>query len=173
MAGNGSSGSKTQVFEQLYGCYEYPLYQLAYKVTRSDALARDILQEVFLRFWEHMDQVGELDDPGAYLYRSTQNKLIDFLRKAAADEKMRNQLWKQVSAVSLQPQDHLEAKESLEAIHAAISQLPPQRQKVFRLSREEGLNYQEIATEMAISRHTVKNQLSSALLHIRRFLTGK
>ncbi len=57
-------------------------------------------------------------------------------------------------------------------IHKAVNQLPPQRRLVYRLNRDKGLSYQEIAEELSISRHTVKNQLSLALQSIHRFLSG-
>jgi RNA polymerase sigma-70 factor (ECF subfamily) len=61
-------------------------------------------------------------------------------------------------------------KEYNQIIQKAIDQLPPQRKLIYYLNREKGLNYQEIANELAISKHTVKNQLSTALQSIRSFI---
>lgn len=50
----------------------------------------------------------------------------------------------------------------------AIEQLPGQRQKVYRLSREEGLSHQQIADKLDISVNTVKNQIVASLKFIRQ-----
>jgi RNA polymerase sigma-70 factor (ECF subfamily) len=62
------------------------------------------------------------------------------------------------------------AREYSQIIQKAVDQLPPQRKLIYYLNREKGLNYQEIADHLAISKHTVKNQLSTALQSIRHFL---
>jgi RNA polymerase sigma-70 factor (ECF subfamily) len=61
-------------------------------------------------------------------------------------------------------------KEYSQIIQKAIDHLPPQRKLIYYLNREKGLNYQEIATELDISKHTVKNQLSTALQSIKSFI---
>jgi RNA polymerase sigma factor (sigma-70 family) len=65
---------------------------------------------------------------------------------------------------------NLAAKESGLFISRAIDQLPEQRKMIFRLNREKHLNYHQIAETLRISRHTVKNQVSTALHQIKAFL---
>jgi RNA polymerase sigma-70 factor (ECF subfamily) len=55
-------------------------------------------------------------------------------------------------------------------LQKAIAHLPAQRRLIYQLNREKGMNYQQIAEELQISRHTVKNQLSTALQSIRSFI---
>jgi RNA polymerase sigma-70 factor (ECF subfamily) len=61
----------------------------------------------------------------------------------------------------------MDTKELAAAIEAAIRALPEQCRKVFQLSRNEGMKYQEIADEMGISVKTVENQMGKALKHMR------
>jgi len=65
---------------------------------------------------------------------------------------------------------HVAAREYGQIIQKAISELPPQRKLIYKLNKEDGLNYQQIAEELQISRHTVKNQLFSAIQSVRRFI---
>jgi RNA polymerase sigma-70 factor (ECF subfamily) len=157
------------LFTGIFKTHEYRLYTLALKLTKSDLYAKDIIQEVFLKLWEHREFLRSIDNVEAWLYRLTENKVIDFLRKAAADRRLKEKLWNKLPS-NQQAEPAVEIKEYSYIIQKAIDQLPPQRKLIYYLNREEGLNYQQIANELHISRHTVKNQLSTALQSIRRFI---
>jgi RNA polymerase sigma-70 factor (family 1) len=154
------------LFADIFKTHEYRLYTLALRLTKSDLYAKDIIQEVFLKLWEHRDSLGSIENIEAWLYRLTENKVIDFLRKVAADGRLKEKLWNNLPNYQ-QTEPSVEIKEYDHIIQQAIDQLPPQRKLIWYLNREEGLNYQEIANELHISRHTVKNQLSSALQTLR------
>jgi RNA polymerase sigma-70 factor (ECF subfamily) len=157
------------LFTGIFKTYEYRLYALALKLTKSDLYAKDIIQEVFLKLWEHRSSIHSIENIEAWLCRLTENKVIDFLRKAAADGRLKETLWNKLPNPEIE--HTVEVKEYDHIIQKAIDQLPPQRKLIYYLNREEGLNYQQIANELHISRHTFKNQLSNALQSIRRFLT--
>lgn len=158
------------LFADLFKKHEYRLHTLVLKLTRSDQYARDIIQEVFLKLWEHRAQIHTIQNVEAWLYRLTENKVIDFLRKAAADSRLKEAIWKNQPDNLNETEDHVVAREYGQIIQKAVDQLPPQRKLIYQLNREKGLNYQEIADRLAISKHTVKNQLSTALQSIRLFL---
>lgn len=158
------------LFAGIFKTYEFRLYTLALRLTKSDLYAKDIIQEVFLKLWEHRASIHSIENIEAWLYRLTENKVIDFLRKAAADGRLKETLWNKLPNHAI-IEHEMEVKEYDHIIQKAIDQLPPQRKLIYYLNREEGLNYQQIANELHISRHTVKNQLSTALQSIRRFLT--
>jgi RNA polymerase sigma-70 factor (family 1) len=158
------------LFAELFKKHECRLYTLALKLTKSDNYARDIIQEVFLKLWEHRHHMQAIHNIEAWLYRLTENKVIDFLRKAAADNRLREAIWKKLPDHFNDTEDLVVMKEYSQIIQKAIDQLPPQRKLIYYLNREKGLNYQQIATELAISKHTVKNQLSNALQSIKSFI---
>ena len=158
------------LFADLFKKHEYRLHTLVLKLTRSNQYARDIIQEVFLKLWEHRYQIHTIQNVEAWLYRLTENKVIDFLRKAAADSRLKETIWKNQPGSLNETEDHIVAREYSQIIQKAVDQLPPQRKLIYQLNREKGLNYQEIADHLAISKHTVKNQLSTALQSIRLFL---
>jgi RNA polymerase sigma-70 factor (ECF subfamily) len=106
----------------------------------------------------------------AWLYRITENKVIDFMRKASADSRMKKVIWGQVEQIVNEAEQYVAAKEYNLIMQKAIDQLPPQRRLIYQLNKEDGMNYQQIAEELQISKHTVKNQLSSAVQSVRRFL---
>lgn len=143
---------------------------LVVRLTKSDQFAKDILQDVFMKLWEQRDHLHVIGNIEAWLYRLTENKVIDFLRKIAADTRLRQKVWQQVEQEANEAEQYLAVKEYNEIIRTAIDQLPPQRKLIYRMNKEEGMDYQQIADELHLSRHTVKNQLFTAMQSVRRFI---
>jgi len=158
------------LFADIFKQHEQKLYSLALRITKSDLYAKDVVQEVFLKLWEYREEMQAIKNIEAWLYRLTENKIIDFLRKASADDRLKEAVWNNLLKSFNETEALVAAKEYNQVIQKAIEQLPPQRKLIYYLNREEGLNYQEIAKELHISKHTVKNQLSSALQSIRKLL---
>ena len=168
----GSNEHELEIlFAGIFQKHEHKLYNLALRITKSDLYAKDVIQDVFLKLWESRDTLHTIHNIEAWLYRLTENKIIDFLRKAAADDRLKEAVWNNLLKNFNETEALVAAKEYDQIIQKAIDQLPPQRKLIYYLNREEGLNYQEIAKELHISRHTVKNQVSTALQSIRKFIS--
>lgn len=172
-AGSNHRDEKTAelLFSELFRQYEYKLYTLALRLTKSDQVAKDIIQEVFLKLWEHRSTISTINNIEAWLYRVTENKVIDFLRKASADTRLRSVIWDHLQQIVNEAELYVAAKEYNQIIQKAIADLPPQRRLIYQLNKENGMNYRQIADELQISKHTVKNQLSVAVQSVRRFLS--
>jgi RNA polymerase sigma-70 factor (ECF subfamily) len=154
-------------FARLLKEHEHALQVLAFRVTKCDQIAKDVVQDVFLKLWEHRDRYHMIDNIGAWLYRVTENKLIDYLRKTAADKKLRQRTWNHIREISNETELNIAAKESENILARGIDHLPAQRKLIYRMNREQQLNYDQIARELHISRHTVKNQIFNALHSLR------
>ena len=157
-------------FSSLVKEHEIHLKIFAFRVTKCEQTAKDIVQDVFLKLWENRDQLHQIENISAWLYRVTENRLIDHLRKLAADKRLRAKTWNRIKESGNETEMNLSARESGFWIARAVDRLPEQRKTIFRLNRDEHLSHQQIAETLRISRHTVKNQLSSALHQLRRFL---
>lgn len=159
-------------FIRIFREHEYKLYTLALRLTKSDLYAKDIIQEVFISLWDHRGNIAGIHNMEAWLYRVTENKVLDFLRKAAVNARLKKALYENLQDILTNETINLiEAKEVESIISKAVDSLPPQRQLIYRLNRDKGLSYQEISDELSVSRHTVKNQVFSALESIRKFLS--
>ncbi|HTN37899.1 MAG TPA: RNA polymerase sigma-70 factor [Arachidicoccus sp.] len=158
-----------QLFNELFREYEHRLYVFALKTLKSETLAKDVVQDVFLKLWMIRNRISEIENIGSFLYRLTENKVIDYLRTAASDKKKQDALWQQVKNMnndSTHPHQMLEAKEYHIIIQQAIEHLSPQRKSVYLLSKTEGRRRKEVATLLNISPNTVRNQLAKAVEHI-------
>ena len=106
----------------------------------------------------------------AYVYTITRNDTIKFLRKAANDLKLREEIFYQ-SQKSVNPTEARMREKELENLKKkALEQLPPKRRQIFEMSRNEGKSYDDIAKELGLSVNTVRNQMSMALSTLRNFL---
>ena len=65
------------VFQQ----HEHKLYTLALCLVKSEQYVKDIIQEVFMKLWEHRHHLQDINNMEAWLYRVMENKVIDFFRK--------------------------------------------------------------------------------------------
>lgn len=157
-------------FSKMVRDHAQNLHLLALRVTKCEQIAKDVVQEVFLKLWEQRNRFQQIENKEAWLYRVTENKLIDHLRKIAADKRLKIKTWNRILDLNNDTEQRLAARESGQLISRAIENLPAQRKLIFRMNREASLSYQQIAEELQISRHTVKNQLSSALQYLRTCL---
>lgn len=160
-------------FSALFRQFEYPLFCFALKTIQSDLLARDIVQEVFIKLWSVREQFSEIRDMEDYLYRMVRNKVIDVLRQLANDRKLRADYFNDHQWEESRAYETIAAKEYEYALSAAISQLPPQRRIIYQLSQVDGLSRNDIAKELSISPSTVKNQLTAAMAFLRKFVAGQ
>ena len=157
------------IFADIFRQHERPLYLLAFRLTKSHQQAKDIIQDVFLKLWEDRHRIGEIKNMEAWLYTLTENKIIDYLRKRASEMRLKAAVDQRMASLLDETETGLQAKESNQIIRKAIDLLPPQRKLIYQLSKEDDLSYQQIAGQLNISKHTVKNQLSSAVAFIRSF----
>lgn len=158
-------------FKALYARHSRRVLAFAYHMTHSAIDAEDILQETFLRLWTGREQLPEIAHVGNYLFTIARNKTLDHLRKVALQHRLIDQVWANISETSNDLELQLEARESNALIQQALTQLTPQQQTVFRLSRQQGLNHEEIAAQLRLSKSRVKNLLVEALKHIRTYLS--
>jgi RNA polymerase sigma-70 factor (ECF subfamily) len=165
----GKEGLEAE-FSKMVRDHAENLHLLALRITKCEQLAKDVVQEVFLKLWEHRSQFRQIENKEAWLYRVTENKLIDHFRKTAADKRLKANTWNRIQDSTNDTEQRLTSRESGQLIAQAIENLPARRRTIYRMNREESLSYQQIAEELQISRHTVKNQLSSALQYLRSCL---
>ncbi|MEJ2504350.1 MAG: sigma-70 family RNA polymerase sigma factor [Gemmatimonadota bacterium] len=157
-----------RALETLVASYWDTLLQYAARVLRGAADPQDVVQEAFIRLWTHRERWGSDGSVRSLLYTVTRNVALDELRRDARATRA-------VQAADRPdppgpPSDDAEASELRASVRAAVAALPAKRQEVFRLAREEGLSYAEIAAVMGLSPQTVANHMSLALSDLRRAL---
>ena len=151
-------------FEDCFKNYYKQLVVFAHKMVQRQDIAEDIVQQVFMSIWEHLEDVDVEKGILAYLYQSTRNRCLNHFRSAYHSTTVH------VEEHSIQqeaaPGTGVETKELFAQIQAAIQELPEKCREVFLLSREQALTYREIAATLNLSVKTVENQMGKALKHL-------
>jgi RNA polymerase sigma-70 factor (ECF subfamily) len=161
----GDASAFTTFFQMHY----QPLCRFASQVTGSLPDAEDIVKDVYVKLWQkHMD----FDTPQnikAFLFISTRNACLNFLRHLQVKEASRKELLYLESWKSQEVVVNLMVKEELmQQIFAEIENLPKRRRTVFKMAYLEGMKNNEIATHMDIAYQTVKEHKCKALQSLRR-----
>jgi RNA polymerase sigma-70 factor (family 1) len=159
-------------FREIFHYYTPRLNPFIFKIVKSGPVAEGIVQDVFIKLWLHREQVAQKDDPSSWLFTVAANLAFNYLKKVSTQQRYIEYIKSAIAESNDMPEaEHLLiSKDNHAALHTAVEKLPPQRQRIFKLSRMEGLSYKEIAEKLDISPFTVKNQLVAALDYIRKYL---
>lgn len=156
-------------FRKLFYLYKERFYAVALKMTRSDEVAEDIVQDVFLSIWNKRETLVKVENPSAYFFTAVYRRIYHHYRKVALERKVL-QAVSPVKEYANTTDEMVLAHESNELISQAITDLPPQQQLVFKLTRLEGLSRDDVARQLKISPNTVRNHLTDALKFVRTYL---
>lgn len=164
----GDGDAYTLLFRQYSGA----VYEVAMLYLKDNGLAREIVQEVFMKVWLKRADMAQVKQFKDYLFILTRNHIYDGFKKQvvrlkAYDFHVKNQPEAQNDT------DHLLLQREYDAIlDKAVSGLPPERKKVY-LARRQGWSNEEVSQQLNISVHTVKKQMSLALNAVRAFVKAR
>lgn len=158
-------------FQEFFDLYKARVYAFVKGYTHAAADAEEILQDTFLIIWEKKSTLTQVEHPRNYLYTMVRNKTFNFLKRAAKSEKMRQEIWAHMQLAHNPTQDALYLQESNQLLEAAVGRLSEKKQLIFKLSRYEGLNHEQIADKTGLSRSRVKNILVEVMKSIKTYMT--
>lgn len=159
-----------EAFALIFHRYSDKLAAFLFTLTGNREDVKEIVQEVFLKLWQRRSSLETVDDLDGYIFIVSRNAALDLLRKNLSERKARESTADQASA-DPGPEAASRFKKLVQLHTAAIRQLPPQQQKVYVLSREEGLTHREIADLTGISAETVKKHIMAAARFVRAFVS--
>lgn len=162
--------SNEAAFEKLYRLYSKRLLGYLIKLVKSETVASEILQDVFLKIWNKRQCLDSERSFRCYLFRIAENKVYDFFRKAARDSKLQVMLIKHVCNGYSHVEESFCAKENEQILHDIINLLPARRRQIFQLIKIEGLSYDEVSRLLSISTSTISDHVVKATKFIREQL---
>jgi RNA polymerase sigma-70 factor (ECF subfamily) len=171
---HGLRAGDEHAFDQVFRWYATPLMRSAARIVSSDAVAQDVVMDVFMRLWR--DRLALPTDLrlGAYLKASVRNSCIDHLRHERIETSVQaiaaaSDWAPAMSASRPMPDEEMERREAKEALRRAIAALPQRMRLVLELRWLGEKSYGEISNELGIQVKTVENSLGRAM-HILRGL---
>jgi RNA polymerase sigma-70 factor (family 1) len=157
-------------FEVLFKTYYPVLSVYAKKYVYDLETGKELVQDLFVKLYENRENLQINTTLKGYLFKAVQNKCLTYISQSKLRERHIENvalLEREKEAVDI---GYLEQTELEEKIYKSINELPDQCQKIFKMSRLEGIKNKEIAEELDISIRTVETQISKALKILRNSL---
>lgn len=159
-------------FEKLFLHFYPGLFSFALTYLKNRDWATEVTEDVLISLWQNRKVLPAIQNLTYYLYVATRNSALNCLKKNRRLETVDLDEAPVSEALhfSPDPENLLVAREVLEDAEKAINALPPKCRLIFRLIKEEGLKYREVAELLGISVKTVETQMSIALRKIQEAL---
>jgi len=165
--------SDQDAFRKIFDVWQEAIFHFLFYKTKDEALAEDLLQDVFLKCWNARAHLDENQSIRNYLYTIADNLVLNHIRHEKVVEKHRDETQLAEPSNLDNPHFILEEKEWKAKLEQAISELPEKPRVVFLMSRMEDLSYQEIADRLTLSIKTVESHMVKALRLLRERLSKK
>jgi RNA polymerase sigma-70 factor (family 1) len=160
------SGSE-ESYKSLYNDYYLVLTVFARNYLGDIELARETVQDVFVRLYESRHLLEKVASLKAYLYASVKNSCLNYLKLNKIHHKHKERIRQSRSGTESDLTEAIQESELEQRIFQIISTLPGRCREIFRMSRVDGLRNDEIANRCNISKRTVETQISKALKTLR------
>lgn len=133
--------------------------------------AQDIIHDLFVKLWEDRGKLQINSNLKTYLFTIARRRIVDKIRRNVTSETYAATLRSLADIYQPNIEQQLSVSELKKSIDTVINKLSPRVKEIYHLSREENLSIREIALKLDLSEQTVKNQLSTALVHLRHSLS--
>src|SRR5690606_1419320 len=153
--------------DQIIDTYYPSVYAFTLTHVKSEAVAKDLTQDVFVQLIRRKSRLNEIENLESYVYTMTRNAIYRHFRKIRFSEEMKSEMLLAMSTTHSVTEANLEYLEMQEIMQQKVEELPDRQREIFHLSREMGLSHKEIAEKLNISPNTVKNHLVQALKTLR------
>lgn len=157
-----------KAYEDLFFEYYSRLCGFAVQIVGTDELAKDCVQEVFLKIWKNRENWQINYSLSVYLYQAVRNQALNKIEKRKTKRDYTQKYYEEgFHDENGHEQRSGEDDELVEKIWEIANKMPDRRRMVFELHKKHGLRYKEIGRVMGITRKTVENHMGRALQDIR------
>lgn len=157
-------------FCELYVTYKNRLIYFAMRFLKSREYAEDVFQDAFTVVWQSRRFINPDASFSSYLYTIMRNRILNQLRNAANEEKLKESILSQALDYTKDTKREVMLNDLKSLISHALQQLTPRQREIFEMSREAQLSHKEIADKLGISINTVQEHISTSLKLIRTYL---
>ena len=159
-----------RAFQDLYNRLSPTIFNAAFSYVKDEETAKEIVQEAFVKLWDNRKKLTGIKNPDAYVFMIARNLVFDQFQKKVCEAKLYRSVREQSVYTVNDTGYRVENKQMDEILHHAVKTVPPQQHKVYVLNKQEGLDFDQIASRMQLSQNTVKKHLELANHYVRRFV---
>lgn len=154
-------------FRHLFRYYYTGLFQFAVSIVKAKEPAEEIVGDLFVAIWNKRSTIIDISNLKVYLYIAVKNRCLNYnSRKADIRTVDPDLLDIACGQLVPNPEDLLVASELLHQVNRAVRELPPKCRIVYKLVKEDGFTYKEVAEVLDISPRTVENHIATAVRKI-------
>jgi len=161
-----------KTFHHTYDKHKLQINKVALRFLKSEVLAEEVVQEVFIKLWTERNKIKSGTPIQAWLYTVAKNNTINRLKKKANEWKAIDYLKNSQKTADNYTANMVQDAEYKCILNEALNSLSTNQLKVYQLARQENLSYIQIAKHLHISPLTVKTHMSRALAHLKYIFTG-
>ena len=154
-------------YKELFLLYHSRLINFSSSITKSKESAEEVVSDVFLKIWTNRSSLSRIENFHLYIYIVTKNQSINYLIKQKKEPYFSlDETVVEFNSFYLDPEQLMITAEMFHRIREAIQDLPPKCKMIFKLIKEDGLKYREVAELLNLSIKTIENQMTIALRKI-------
>lgn len=158
--------SNQSSFNIFFHRYCTKLYTFSFQITSDKLISEEVVSDVFTKLWNNRKNLQKIENIEAYLYRATRNQSLSAIRNS--DKVLTyTQITPEVFITNVSPETSLLDSELEKLIRDNVDNMPKAQQMVFKLIKNDGLKYREVAEILDISESTVETQMVRALKKLR------
>lgn len=153
-----------EAYKELFMLLHRPLCQFAAGILKSEFDAEEVVSDVFIQVWEKRQTLDQVEWPRLYFYTAVRNRALNLLARQKRQQALNSAYWQVMPTLSaLTPEDLMMTEEMMQRLRKAIQDLPPRCRLIFKLVKEDGLRYKEVADLLEVSIKTIEAQMAIAL----------
>ena len=153
-----------KAFKDLYCLFFARLFNFAILYVHKKEIAEELVNDVMVKVWNKRETITDIQNFETYLFVATRNHSLNYLSTYSSYHVAVEPEGRLAKVINLNdPQKELEWKEISFQLDKTVDNLPDQCRTVFKLIREEGLRYKQVAEILNISPRTVETQLFRAI----------
>ncbi|MBV8388282.1 MAG: RNA polymerase sigma-70 factor [Mucilaginibacter sp.] len=161
-----------KAFESLFYSLNNRLIKFCILYVHQKEAAEEIVSDVFVKCWEGRRSLTGIINPETYLFVCVKNQSLNYVKKYSNIHLVQIESSDKVEFINTyDPERELERKELHFLLDQAISKLPQQACIIFKLIKEDGMKYKEVAEILNISPRTVQTQLFRAIKKLSAILS--
>lgn len=157
-------------FKDVFEDYYNPLVNFINQYIQNIENSKEIVQITFLKLWDKKDTLSIDTSLKNYLYRSAKNAMIDYIRKHDKIKVVSDENEQIINNLPDTDDSYLSPYIIRNEILKAMEELKPKSKEIFRLSKFEGLTYEEIAIHLNISKRSVEDNVARATIKLKEIL---
>jgi len=159
-----------QEFEKLFRSSYVSLVRYAKTILKDHDTAEEIVQDLFFRLWQDRGQLTIESSLNGYLFRSVHNRSLHFIEHQKVVDRHAGEIAASADQTAEPVIEAIYYSELQSKVARVLERLPERCSVIFRMSRFEGLKYNEIAEKLSLSLKTVEANMGKALKEFRKAL---